>query len=279
LGGGVRENRAPAEKFGEIARLVKPLIAQLSGGEPLLRSDLEDIVRELRIPDRAPYIVVTTNGILLTRDRYDSLRRAGVDEFSISLDYPDERHDEFRGVPGLFRRIQTLVESLDSGGDKAITLCCVIQSDNFRDLPKMVELAEKWNVRLNLSTYTFLRTKNMGYMISGQDLEEFKSMVVRLKEFRRQRKPLFTSEYVFDKMVSYFEQGQAPRCQTGVRFCNVNPDGTFSPCGLIITRYETLKEFKTDFLGKNDCVYCLTSLRANCEKPVRHLIKDALRAL
>ncbi|MEW5902685.1 MAG: radical SAM protein, partial [Acidobacteriota bacterium] len=150
LGGGVREDRAPAETFGRIAREVRPLVAQLSGGEPLLRSDLEDIVRALRIPNRAPYVIVTTNAVLLTRERYGSLLRAGVDEFSVSLDYPDERHDEFRGVPGLFGRIRSLIESLDSGGDKAITLCCVIQSDNFRDLPKMVDLAERWNVRLNL---------------------------------------------------------------------------------------------------------------------------------
>ncbi|MEW5901261.1 MAG: hypothetical protein AB1715_07360, partial [Acidobacteriota bacterium] len=116
-------------------------------------------------------------------------------------------------------------------------------------------------------------------MISGKDLEEFKATVARLKEMRRQKKPVYTSDQVFDRIIRFFEQGQAARCQTGVRFCNVNPDGTFSPCGLIITRYKTLEEFKTEFLKTNDCTYCLTSIRANCEKPVRHLLKDTLRVL
>ena len=55
------------------------------------------------VPAEPPFIVLTTNGSLLTREKYDRLREAGVDEISLSLDYPDERHDEFRGIPGLFR--------------------------------------------------------------------------------------------------------------------------------------------------------------------------------
>ncbi len=105
LGGPREEQRATPERLGEICRELSPVVAQISGGEPLLRRDLEDIVRAFSVSDRPPVTVVTTNGALLTPERWGSLRAAGLDEFSLSLDYPDERHDEFRGIPGLFARL------------------------------------------------------------------------------------------------------------------------------------------------------------------------------
>jgi MoaA/NifB/PqqE/SkfB family radical SAM enzyme len=279
LGGGVKEDRASPQVYARICRTVKPAVAQFSGGEPLLRQDLEDIVRAVRIPGRAPFIVVTTNAALLTKNRYDALLEAGVDEFSISLDYPDERHDEFRRIPGLFDRIKMLIEDVGRTADRHITLCCVIQRDNFRDLPRMAELARKWNVGINFSCYTPLRTSDLGYMIPRQELDEFKEISRQLVLFKKRYKTIFTTEYHFGNMAKFFEQGQFPRCRTAERFCNVNPDGTFSPCGLIITDFKTLKELKTDFARTNTCAHCLTSIRANCEQPLWRLARSSLQNL
>lgn len=148
------EARATAARFGELSRRFKPVVAQVSGGEPLLRPDIEDIIRAIRVPDRAPYIILTTNGALLTRAKYDKLIAAGVDEFSLSFDYPDERHDEFRAIPGLFEKIRTLMESFGPDETKAVTLSGVVQRYNFRDLEALAEQARAWGVRMNFSTYT-----------------------------------------------------------------------------------------------------------------------------
>jgi MoaA/NifB/PqqE/SkfB family radical SAM enzyme len=267
LHGPVEEERASPEKLGEICRELSPVVAQASGGEPLLRIDLEQIIKAWRVPNKAPFIIVTTNATLLTLDRYRSLREAGVDEFSISLDYPDERHDEFRGVPGLFLKIENLIRELRPHENKSISLCCVIQSDNFRLLPQMAELAHKWNVRLNLSAYNTLRTHDNSFMLSKDDLEDFREIILILLEKQKKQKKIRTPEDVLWKMVKYFEQGFIPRCQTGAKFFNVNPNGTLSPCGLIITDYKTKEEFIQDFCTRNSCVYCYTSLRANTERP------------
>jgi MoaA/NifB/PqqE/SkfB family radical SAM enzyme len=277
LHGPVEEERASPERLGEICRELSPVVAQASGGEPLLRKDLEQIVRAWRVPNRAPFIVVTTNATLLSLDRYRSLKEAGVDEFSISFDYPDERHDEFRGVPGLFRKIEKLIEDLGSQKDKFISLCCVIQSDNFRLLPQIAELARKWGVRINFSAYNTLRTHDQSYMLSRDDLEEFKKIIPVLLEYQKKHKNIRTSGYVLWNMVKYFEQGYMPRCRTGERFFNVNPNGTLSPCGLIITDYKTREEFIQDFCKSNTCVYCYTSIRANTEKPRRYVLWDNLK--
>lgn len=277
LGGHVDEQRASPERLGQICRELNPLIAQLSGGEPLLRKDVEDIVRAFRRPNRAPYIDITTNGFLLTREKYDTLLHAGIDQFGISLDYPDDRHDTFRGIPGLFHRIETLIEGLNGENDKAITLLCVIQRDNFRDLIRMVELANDWNVKINFSTYTWLRTDDKTYLLAPQEIEEFRQIVTRLMELREKYQNIFTSRYVFDMMIKFFENHSTPNCRTGVKFFNVNPNGTISPCGLIIKNYGSQKELREKFSCTNSCTYCYTSIRANTEKPLYHLLRDNIQ--
>jgi MoaA/NifB/PqqE/SkfB family radical SAM enzyme len=276
LGGIVKdEERAAPERFGEMCRMLKPVVAQISGGEPLMRRDLEDIIQNLRKPDSAPYVVVTTNGIMLSRKRLQSLCNAGVDAYSLSLDYPDERHNEFRGVSRLFERIEKLIHELDAKERKTITLSCVVQRDNFRDLIALVRLAKKWDVRINFSTYTWLRTQDKDYVLSGDEINELRDIIAHLLTDKK----IFSSHYVFERMAKFFENEGIENCLAGRKFLIVNPDGTLSPCGLIIKKYDNQRDIIQDFCRSNDCVACNTSIRANSEKPLLYLLRDNLRAL
>jgi len=279
LGGAIEnEIRASATRFGELARILKPVVAQISGGEPLLRKDLEDIVKAIQVPQRDPFIVLTTNAALLTRKRYDSLRAAGVDEFSISFDYPDERHDEFRTIPGLFKKIESFLEDIKDLEDKGITLSCVVHRQNFRELLKMAQFANKWGVGMNFSTYTWLRTnKKDDFMITKEEMPEFKEKIKELIEFKRANGTVFTSEYNFSKMIEWFEVQKMDNCMAGQRFLIVGPDCTLSPCGLILKNYKNQKELLENFTKTNTCNSCFTSIRVNSEKDISRLLKDNIR--
>jgi len=280
LGGPVvDEQKASPQKYAEICCKLNPVVAQISGGEPMLRRDLEQIIEEIKNPNGTPFVVLTTNAALLTKEKYFSLREAGVDEYSVSLDYPDERHDEFRRIPGLFKRIKTLIEEIQSVKDNGITLSCVVQSQNYRDLIKIAELARNWNVKINFSTYTWLRTNKKEFMIPKDELPEFKDTIKKLSDFKKKYKNIYTSDYVFKNMIAFFEKESFPNCRAGERFLVVNPDGSLSPCGLIIKKYNSQKEIKKDFIKNNDCQYCYTSIRANSEKPAKYLIKDSLKSV
>jgi MoaA/NifB/PqqE/SkfB family radical SAM enzyme len=279
LGGPVEGELASAEEFGRRSRELKPVVAQISGGEPLLRRDIEDIVRAMRRPNRAPFIVLTTNGALLSKEKYSRLREAGVDEFSLSLDYPDERHDEFRGIPGLFGKIKSLAGSLRDVKDPGVTLSCVIQRDNFREILKLCELAHDWGLRMNFSTYTWLRTKKMEYMIPPEETDELREILDRVREFKKNNGTVFTSDYVLRKIPEFFARGEIPGCSAGKRFFVVNPDGTLSPCGLIIRDYRSRRELRRDFRKTNTCGYCFTSIRGNQERPIRYLLFDNLKQI
>jgi len=280
LGPPKAETLAPPERYGELCRELKPIVAQVSGGEPLLRDDLDAIVRALSRKNRPPHVVLTTNGALLTKERHQRLREAGVCDFSLSFDYPDERHDDFRRIPGLFGRIDTLMRGLSSNGTRhGVTLACVVQRGNFRELPAIAEKAREWKAGVNFSAYTWLRTGDRGMLVSREELEELRAVIARLIEHKRRHGNVFTSDYVLARMPEYFERAGVPGCRAGERFLVVNPDATLSPCGLIMRDCRTRDELLRTFTRGNECDSCYTSLRANTEKPARWLIRDSLSRL
>jgi len=280
LGGIIKdEKRASPEEFARRAEELSPVVAQISGGEPLLRRDLVDIIQAIHHPDRPPYIVLTTNASLLDEKKYFQLREAGVDEFSISFDYPDERHDEFRGIPGLFRKIEKLCLSLKGEKNKGITLSCVVHRYNYQELLKLAAKAYEWEVHLNFSTYTWLRTNKKDFLIPESELPQLKEIIRQIQEFRRTHNTIFTSDYVFKGMLEFFRDEGRPNCQAGIRFLVVNPDGHLSPCGLILKNFNNLRELQKEFSAHNRCTACFTSIRANSEKPAWVLLTDNLKAI
>jgi len=278
-GGPVSEHRATPQRFGEICRELRPIVVQVSGGEPLLRKDVEKVIEALKQHDGTPYIILVTNASLLTEEKFYHLREVGVDVYSISLDYPDERHDEFRNIPGLFQHIKTLIGKLDPVKYKTITLSSVVQRDNYREMLRMAELAREWNVTINFSPYTWLRTNDKGYMIPKNELPEFIAIIKKLIDFKRKYKTVRTTDSFFYDMVKFFKDESIPNCRAGERFFVINPDGTFSPCGLIITGYHSWNELKEGFTKNNTCTFCHTCIRSSTEKPLNNLIRDGLQSL
>ncbi|MGD8279013.1 MAG: radical SAM protein [Gemmatimonadota bacterium] len=275
----IREVRAPAERFGELYRQLRPPVVMVSGGEPTTRGDLEEILKAIRQPDGTPYLILTTNGSLLTRDRFYRLRYLGVDQFSISLDFPDDRHDEFRGIPGLFAKIRSFILSLVPEDRRMVTLNAVVMSRNIDDLVALAELARDWNVSMNYSPYTWLRTNDRDFLVKGEELRAFEAVIERLIAFRRQHDTIRTSDAFLYDMARFFEAETLPGCRAGERFIVVNPDGTLSPCGLIMAQYASRDEVVRSFSKTNTCAACNTCIRASTEHPFNHLVAGGMRGM
>ena len=86
----------------EIAAFAPECVTILTGGEPLLRRDIIEIVR--RAAERGLWVVVGTNGVRITENVAARLAEAGARGLSLSLDALDpDRHDHFRKVRGAWR--------------------------------------------------------------------------------------------------------------------------------------------------------------------------------
>jgi MoaA/NifB/PqqE/SkfB family radical SAM enzyme len=268
------ERLASPARLLEICREIKPLVAIMSGGEPLLRKELEEIIRTLKGRVSPLRVFVNTNGALLTSKRFHRLKEVGVDEFLISFDFPDERHDEWRGIPGLFNRIRDFIAERSHEERRNIVLTSVFQRRNYREAPRMAEVARSWGVNINFSAYTWLRTDDRDLLIPPGEIEDFREVTRTLLAMKKAHGHILTSDWVLSGMIRFFEEGGIPNCRAGERSIVVNPDGTFSPCGLLIKDYPTRESLLKEFTANNSCTACYTSTRANSERPAKHLFLD-----
>ncbi len=267
------------EDYARWSRELRPGVTQLSGGEPLTRPDLEDIARAIRRRSGLPLIVCVSNGWALTEERFASLRDAGVNLFSISLDFPDERHDSFRQLRGLFARLDETVPKLVRmpGGD-AIVLNTALTRANFREIPELVERAESWGTKISFSAYSHLRTGDRGYSISDpEDLEVLAGHFRFLSERRRRTGSVLNSDYVLSTTLDFFRSGGRGGCMAGVRFLVIRPDGLINPCSMHPDlRYASRAEAVREFRVRETCRDCYVSIRSMTERPLLPLAMDSV---
>ncbi len=266
LGGLVKdEKHITPEEYGDLTRRLKPLAAQISGGEPLLRKDIAAIVKAIK--QAGPeYVILVTNGALLNESNYLQLREAGVHQFSVSLDFPDERHDEFRRRPGLYKRLEQSLPRLAKLGFRDIILNTAITKANVREILPLTKKATEWGVDISYSAYTALRTGNKDYCLNnGEDLEILRQAINELVILKKQGIHLINPELTLRDTLIFFEQGYMPNCKAGIRFLVVMPDGSLVPCSLHRSKYATQKEMIEDFSRTNRCGSCYVAIRSYSE--------------
>ncbi len=111
----------------------------LSGGEPLLRPDLLELIE--RAVARGLRVTLSTNGTLITPERAAALKRAGVSYVGISLDGPEEVHDRFRGREGAYRAALAGLRNCRAAGQK-VGLRLTLTRQTFSSLERVLELCE-----------------------------------------------------------------------------------------------------------------------------------------
>ncbi len=134
----------------------------LSGGEPLLRPDIFDISR--RAKSMRFYTALSSNGALIDEEAADRIAEIGYDYVGVSLDGIGETHDRFRGQAGSFDAALAGVRACVARGVK-VGLRFTMTLDNYRELPRVIELAEAEGVSkfyLSHLVYAGRGNKNRG---------------------------------------------------------------------------------------------------------------------
>lgn len=90
-------------------------VIHFTGGEILLRKDLEEVIRIFN--PRKNIIYIQSNGTLGSYERFRSLKKAGLDFFGASMEYPDrETQDQFRHYDGYFDKTLKMLETAKKAG-------------------------------------------------------------------------------------------------------------------------------------------------------------------
>ena len=275
LGGFIKdEKQIKPEEYGELTRRLKPLAAQISGGEPLLRKDIAAIVKAIKQAG-VKYAILVTNGVLLNESNYLELREAGINQFSVSLDFPDERHDEFRRRPGLYKRLEQNLPQLAKFGFRDIILNTAITKANLKEILPLAKKAYEWGVDISYSAYTALRTRNEDYCLNGrEDLGILRQAISELIMLKKQGTYLANPELTLRDTLKFFEQGYMPNCKAGIRFLVVMPDGSLVPCSLRRTKYATREEMVENFSRTNRCSSCYVAIRSYSEMSFLSHVKN-----
>ncbi len=141
-------------------------VVLFSGGEPLVREDLEELVAYASNAGIRP--VLSTNGTLLTADRVRGLKAAGLAYAGISVDGLAERNDEFRGVDGAFRSaIEGIETCLDVGLKTGLRY--TVTGQNVDDLDGVVDLLAE--IGLDRFCFYHLSYSGRGESMSSIDLD------------------------------------------------------------------------------------------------------------
>jgi MoaA/NifB/PqqE/SkfB family radical SAM enzyme len=255
------------DSFADAARFFNPLLVTFTGGEPLLRRDLEDLVSSVAAAVRLKYVMLITHGGMLTRERGRSLWDAGVNQFNISLDYLDERHDRARGIPGLAAKIFGAVDAMRADGVDSIRFNTVIKRDNLAEILPLVRRAAELGVGVNLSLYAESKNGNAVPLLGVDELPELDSLIADLLAFKRRRRGVITNSDYYLAQIPRFVRGEMHEpCKSGMRTIHVDPTGHVKRCPDFPTDFHWRDFERYQPIACNDCFY---ACRGEAQAPLQ----------
>jgi PqqA peptide cyclase len=215
----------------EQAAQLGALQLNLSGGEPLLRKDLERLVAGARRLDF--YTNLITSGVPLTRERLARLRDAGLDSVQVSVQ--DSRSSEAAHIAGRdsFQQKQAVCRWVKELG-LPLTINVVLHRQNLNRTAELIALAESLGAdRLELANTQYLAwaLRNRDALLPSRALLDEARDAARAAQARLKSK----TELLFVLPDYYADRPKACMSGWGRRYLLVSPDGLALPCHLAHT--------------------------------------------
>ena len=208
------------------ARALGVLQLALTGGEPMLRRDLDDLVAAGRAAGL--YSTLVTGGTPLTRERAERLKEAGLDHVQVSVQSPDpQENDRIAGNRSFEKKLAAARAARALGFP--LTINCVLHRQNLDRIEEILALAEELDAqRLELANtqyYGWAVVNQQALMPTRAQIERGEEAVQR---FRARVGPRITVLWV---LPDYYEDLPKP-CMGGWGRTTivVAPNGDALPC-------------------------------------------------
>ena len=213
--------------------------ANFSGGEPLLKKDLFDILdfcKKEKIPAG-----LTTNGFLLDAKNVDRLLDCNLFNLNISIDSMDEAiHDKMRGVPGLLARVRKNLDYLKDAKSKrkvkmAIILKTIVCAENLGGLDKIAEYAKDMGFTGVTYQPILKRSAECSDMMANPESGLFNELITRLLEMKKNGYPILNTAANIKQWRDHFDGKIPPRrspCTIALRTITIQANGYIYLCTL-----------------------------------------------
>ena len=212
-----------------IKKLPPMYFTNITGGEPFLRDDLEEIVRELY--KKSERIVISTNGYFTERI-IKLCRQFPQIGIRISIEGMEETNNRIRGLEDGYNRGYTTLKKLKSMGMKDIGFGITIQDENAKDLVALYDLANKMGMEFATASL-----HNSFYFVKSENVIHNRDMVV--KEIEKLINKLLASNSPKKWFRAYFNHGlinyicgrkRLLPCDMAFDTFFVDPYGDVMPC-------------------------------------------------
>lgn len=253
----------------EISRISQSLghikMLSLTGGEPFLRKDLAQIATVMYRNNELHHLIVHTNGLL--GDRIRNFATTVVREcpnlsltISLSLDDFEEGHDTNRGVPGLFRKVLSLIDSLQGlrrlHSNFEIDILTAVSSYNYRRTKELMDFVRN-ELQVDAHRLELVRGDTRDPAARSVNAEQFKDVIGYLRETwtlekRKAKYPLASFKQVVDALTPEIEMETRIGnkmifpCKAGRTVIVIGEQGDVYPCELLSRTFGNVRSFDHD---------------------------------
>ena len=225
----------PREDFMRVLDGVSPhvdpnnFIVVITGGEPLMRADLEEIGKEIK--SRGYPWGMVTNGLALNPERYTKLMNAGLRALTISLDGLEDNHNHFRGNVHSFERAVRAINMASHTDGITFDVMTCVNRKNLKELPKIYNLLLNLGVKRWRVSNVFAKGRAKDNPLFQRTNQEFRQVFEFIREAKKQN--LMNVNYDCEGFLGSYEKAVRDNpffCWAGVNIASVLCDGSISAC-------------------------------------------------
>ena len=291
-----------SEEYLKLPKSLKDI--NISGGEPFLRNDLVEIIKNVKTACPKARIIISTNGFL-SETIYRRMKKIlEIDPnigIAISVDGIGEIHNEIRGVDNGYQKVLKTIENLKSLGinpvrkNKTINFNKDFNKTNFNIFPKRKKISNGTSIKIAFTAsgenikemekvYNFAQKQNLEFTCAvAQNSEHYfgaKNQKIKNKEdFKNQFEKIIFQELKKNNLKNfaraYFTRGLCEfalkqkrilPCQAAKDFFFLDPQGNIYPCPVSNLTIGNIKEEKFEKIWHSAKAKEIRKKIKNCQK-------------